>query len=95
MYISFFFSYNTKPVLKNLSFNLEAGSTLLIKGPSGSGKSTIIKALIGFISLKSGSIKIAGLVPEDFLNKYHTYYLFVLFFRTVILLGNMHFRHKL
>lgn len=35
--------YKDKPVLKNISFKVEAGDFLLLSGPSSSGKSTILK----------------------------------------------------
>ncbi|MEJ2294010.1 MAG: ABC transporter ATP-binding protein [Candidatus Lokiarchaeota archaeon] len=38
-----------KNALKNLSFNLEEGETLVLAGPSGSGKSTLTYAMSGII----------------------------------------------
>jgi cell division transport system ATP-binding protein len=35
--------YKDKPVLKNISFKVEAGDFLLLSGPSSSGKSTILR----------------------------------------------------
>jgi len=36
------FSYGDKPVLRNITLNVPAGSTLAIVGPTGAGKSTLI-----------------------------------------------------
>jgi len=47
-------------VLKNVSFKVEAGSTLAIVGPSGSGKSTIISLLERFYDNQSGDIILDG-----------------------------------
>jgi len=57
------FSYKSSPdvtVLNEVSFNVEAGSTLGIVGPSGSGKSTIISLLERFYDNQSGDILIDG-----------------------------------
>lgn len=42
-------SYNGKPVVSDISFELEQGEILGIVGESGSGKSTIIKAIMGLL----------------------------------------------
>ncbi|MDO1449604.1 ABC transporter ATP-binding protein [Rhodocytophaga aerolata] len=47
-------------VLNNLSFEVEKGAKVAIKGLSGSGKSTLLKTLMGFIIPQSGEIKILG-----------------------------------
>ncbi|ANE79640.1 iron ABC transporter permease [Mycobacterium adipatum] len=41
------FSYGGDPVLKDLSFTLEPGTTTAIVGPSGSGKTTILGLIAG------------------------------------------------
>lgn len=53
------FSYDGQtPVLKDLSFNLEAGHSLAIVGPTGSGKSSIISILNRLYDLQGGKILI-------------------------------------
>jgi ATP-binding cassette, subfamily B, bacterial len=54
------FSYLNKPVLTKLSFQIDAGQSVLIVGPSGSGKSTILKLLLRFYDPDEGSITIDG-----------------------------------
>ena len=40
-------SYGDKQILKNLSWEIQAGERWLLKGPQGAGKSTLISLLIG------------------------------------------------
>ncbi len=55
------FSYEGGPsVLKNISFEVEAGETVGIVGPSGSGKTTLIKLLCRFYEPSEGKIVIDG-----------------------------------
>jgi ABC-type multidrug transport system fused ATPase/permease subunit len=48
------------PVLFNLSFFWNPGSTLGIRGPNGSGKSTILRLILGLVRATSGNICIDG-----------------------------------
>jgi PrtD family type I secretion system ABC transporter len=49
-----------RPVLRNLSFKLEPGTSLGVIGPSGAGKSTLLKALIGSVGLRHGMVRFDG-----------------------------------
>ena len=53
-------------VLKDLSFNVNAGETLAIVGSTGSGKSTIINILNRFYELNGGKITIDGIDIKDY-----------------------------
>jgi ABC-type multidrug transport system fused ATPase/permease subunit len=56
-----FFEYEKDvPVLKNVSFHSEAGTTTALVGSSGSGKSTILSLVLNFIQPNKGSIKVDG-----------------------------------
>lgn len=50
------FSYDTKDVIKNVSFSLKQGEFLGIIGPNGAGKSTILRILCGILKPKTGEI---------------------------------------
>lgn len=51
--------YDDAPaVMEGLSFTAEAGSITSIAGPSGSGKSTLIAALLGFVPLRAGVLRV-------------------------------------
>lgn len=57
--VSFEYEANT-PVLKNVSFHSEAGTTTALVGSSGSGKSTILNLVLNFIQPNKGKILIDG-----------------------------------
>ncbi len=47
------------PVLRDLTFSVNAGETLALVGPSGSGKSTVLSLLAGLDHPDSGTLRIA------------------------------------
>ncbi|HEY9077739.1 MAG TPA: metal ABC transporter ATP-binding protein [Anaerolineaceae bacterium] len=51
----------SKPILMNLSFQVNQGSRVAVVGPNGAGKTTLFKAIVGLLPLRSGSICIHGL----------------------------------
>jgi ATP-binding cassette subfamily B protein len=48
------------PVLKNISFNVEAGNTIALVGTTGAGKTTIVNLLARFYDITDGQIMIDG-----------------------------------
>lgn len=61
------FAYsNDDYVLKNVSFELNAGETLAIVGATGSGKTSTISILGRFYDINKGSIKIDGTDIRDY-----------------------------
>lgn len=48
--------YSKKPLLQNLNFQIEQGSTVAIVGPNGSGKTTLLKILLGIQKPLSGTV---------------------------------------
>jgi len=61
------FAYNeANYVLKNISFDLPAGSTLALVGATGAGKSSIINLLNRFYDINSGSITLDGINIEAY-----------------------------
>ena len=52
--------FDEKPVLKNISFEVDRGQTLILLGPAGTGKSVLLKLANGLLGPDSGSIKIFG-----------------------------------
>lgn len=61
------FGYDqNKIIINNFSSNINAGQKIAIVGPTGAGKSTIIKLLMRFYDITSGSILIDGHDINDF-----------------------------
>jgi len=52
--------FDGKEVLKEVSFAVERGQTLILLGPAGTGKSVLLKLANGLLKPDSGSIKIFG-----------------------------------
>jgi ATP-binding cassette subfamily B protein len=56
--------YGDKPILKNISFSIKAGSKTAIIGPTAAGKSQLLYLLTNLISPNSGTIEFDG-IPSD------------------------------
>jgi ABC-type cobalamin/Fe3+-siderophores transport system ATPase subunit len=54
------FAYDERPVLRRISFGLEAGEFVGIVGPNGSGKSTLIDLIDGIHQPMSGEVVVNG-----------------------------------
>jgi ABC-type Fe3+/spermidine/putrescine transport system ATPase subunit len=53
-------SYETRPLLKGVSFSIQAGETLCLLGASGSGKSTILRIVAGLETAEEGEVRWKG-----------------------------------
>ena len=47
-------------IIKGISFGLETGQTLSLLGANGCGKTTLMRLLLGFMKIESGSIIVKG-----------------------------------
>jgi len=61
---------NGPDIISSCSINVNRGEIVAILGPNGAGKSTAMKAMLGLLKLKTGSISIDGkditnLSPQD------------------------------
>ncbi len=65
---------NGPDIINSCTVSVNRGEIVSILGPNGAGKSTAMKAMLGLLNLKSGSIKINGedisnLSPQDRVKK--------------------------
>jgi ATP-binding cassette subfamily B protein len=60
------FSYGDTPVLKDISLNVPAGSTLAIVGPTGCGKSTLVNLISRIYDAPEGTLLIDGRPVRDY-----------------------------
>ncbi|AIF45014.1 ABC transporter ATP-binding protein [Virgibacillus sp. SK37] len=63
--VTFGYEKTQEPVLKSLSFSIQAGETIAFVGPSGAGKTTICSLIPRFYDVESGSITIDGIDLRD------------------------------
>lgn len=66
---NFYFSYDNKNVLENISFKIKKGETIGIVGKTGSGKTTLIKQLLRLYPVERDSLLLDNLGIE----KYYDY----------------------
>lgn len=59
--VSFRFTDTSRPMIQNLSLEVEIGTAIAIHGASGSGKSTLLKLIAGIYSPDNGDIRIGGI----------------------------------
>ncbi|HUX98072.1 MAG TPA: ABC transporter ATP-binding protein [Candidatus Deferrimicrobium sp.] len=64
--VSFTYPNSEKPVLQNISFEIQAGKTVAIVGTTGSGKSTLTKLLSRLYDVSKGKILIDNIDVRDY-----------------------------
>jgi len=55
-----FKTYEGRPLLNDISFQVDTGETVCLLGPSGSGKSTLLRIIAGLEEADSGSVAFDG-----------------------------------
>lgn len=53
-----YYSYNSSPILENISLEIQEGEFWGIVGPNGAGKSTLLKIITGLLTPQRGIVKI-------------------------------------
>jgi zinc transport system ATP-binding protein len=59
-----FFSYDSVPVLEDVSFTINHGEFVSVVGPNGGGKTTLLYLILGLLEPERGRIRILGKKPE-------------------------------
>jgi ATP-binding cassette subfamily B protein RaxB len=59
--ISFSYSDDQAPILKDINLTLNSGESIAITGPSGAGKTTLIKIMLGLLQPTSGKVLLDGM----------------------------------
>ncbi len=65
--------YGGADIIKNCNIQVEEGEIVVVIGPNGAGKSTVMKAMLGMLKLRDGSVKfnnddITAMLPQDRVN---------------------------
>ena len=65
--------YGGADIIKNCNIQVEEGEIVVLIGPNGAGKSTVMKAMLGMLNLRKGSVKfnnddITAMLPQDRVN---------------------------
>ncbi|WP_424981180.1 manganese/iron ABC transporter ATP-binding protein [Maritalea sp. S77] len=60
---------NGHTALKEASFHIPRGTITALVGVNGSGKSTLFKAIMGFVPVAEGSVKLLGISVQEALRK--------------------------
>lgn len=53
-------AFKSKPVLKDVSFKVQAGEVVALVGKNGAGKSTLLKIILGLLTADSGQVTFLG-----------------------------------
>ncbi|MBD3389753.1 ATP-binding cassette domain-containing protein, partial [Candidatus Micrarchaeota archaeon] len=58
------FSYDSIPVLRNVSLSVKKGDLIGVIGPNGGGKTTLLKIILGLLRPTKGNASVFGKTPE-------------------------------
>ena len=72
---------NGPDIISSCSVNVNKGEIVAILGPNGAGKSTAMRAMLGLLNLKSGTVIIDGIDIQNYLLKIELNRVFLLFLK--------------
>ena len=72
---------NGPDIINSCSVDVNKGEIVSILGPNGAGKSTAMKAMLGLLNLKSGSVRSMEKIFQNYLHKTELNKVFHLFHR--------------
>ncbi len=59
------FSYNGRPVLRDVNITVHQGDFMAVIGPNGGGKTTLVKLILGLLHPNRGKVKVFGAPPAQ------------------------------
>lgn len=59
------FSYGSKKVFSNISFNVRKGEVFCVLGPNGCGKTTLLDCVLGILKLNEGKVLVGNTDVKD------------------------------
>lgn len=63
--VSFRYARDDEPAIRDVSFDIELGSTVALVGESGAGKSTIVDLILGLVEPSDGRVVLDGIPLSD------------------------------
>lgn len=63
--VTFRYASGDEPAIRNVSFDIELGSTVALVGESGAGKSTIVDIILGLVEPSDGRVALDGIALSD------------------------------
>ena len=63
-------SYKRRPVIRDVSLQLNRGEVVALLGPNGAGKTTIVKILSTLLNYDAGNVIVSGFVEKDIVHSY-------------------------
>ncbi len=58
-------SLNGRPVLENITLQIQEGEFWGIIGPNGGGKTTLLRTILGIIKPRGGEVRVLGISPKE------------------------------
>lgn len=58
------FSYNSDPVLQDVSLTIDQGQFVSVIGPNGGGKTSLLLLILGVVRPERGTVRVFGAAPE-------------------------------
>ena len=58
--LGYVFPGTNRPILRSVSFRIDAGDVLGVIGPSGAGKSTLARQIVGILAPSAGAVRLDG-----------------------------------
>ncbi|MFC5469137.1 ABC transporter ATP-binding protein [Cohnella suwonensis] len=82
-------TYGEHAILRDIGFRVKLGETAAFVGRSGSGKSTLFRAILGFMPISAGTIRLGGIPDTDWSRDFLTRRVGVVFQESFLFAGTI------